>query len=402
MGKRRPRLLALLTIVAMIGMPISAFQSIGGHWAASQSLRLESALWAAPPPSLNVALDQPLLSEGSLFTTKKKSFLGSLASAAFSGKTLRRLAVVTLLLAVIGTLILDDSAVPSILRALRVRLERLRGRLFPQPVEGVPMPFDDESNEGWGACTLRSKRKLGKTSFVQYEFELPSPEYTLPLTLGQTINLCCLDSDQNVAKGEFYPFYLNKRPGSFTLLAPSPDESRNNELIIGIESANFVRVLDQDLKEGHEIALKPGGQRLQYRGAALPVTNMVYIACGVGIAPVVEQVQTVLTSQGNSVSQVTVLWLNESPKDFDVTSDLLEEEYHSHSSRLAVSCVVIDTVNQAPDITTLAANEDISSTIPEFTPGTMAVLSGPMGVMRTMMDYLADYRGFPSDTMCVL
>jgi hypothetical protein len=37
----------------------------------------------------------------------------------------------------------------------------------------------------------------------QYDFDLPEPDYVLPLDLGQQVSLCCLDNDNNVAKGDF-------------------------------------------------------------------------------------------------------------------------------------------------------------------------------------------------------
>lgn len=188
-----------------------------------------------------------------------------------------------------NTLVKACAIVRSSLAALSAtankRLQRLREKFRKRPeVTGFPMPFDyDSDNEGWGVCTLRSKRRLGRSSFVQYEFDLPEPDYVLPLDLGQQVSLCCLDSTNNVAKGEFFPYNAEtkKRLGSFSILAPNrtPPE---NEFAIGDDAANFVRVLKQDLKVGDEIALKPGKDRLGYRGQYLPVTDMVYIACGTG------------------------------------------------------------------------------------------------------------------------
>jgi hypothetical protein len=125
----------------------------------------------------------------------------------------------------------------------RNRLVRLR-EMFRKPTEelGVPMPFDSQNdNEGWGVCTLRAKRRLGRSSFVQYEFDLPEPDYFLPLDLGQQISVCCLDNSNSVAKGEFFPYKPESKPrlGTFSILAPNrtPPE---NEFAIGDDAANFV------------------------------------------------------------------------------------------------------------------------------------------------------------------
>ena len=84
------------------------------------------------------------------------------------------------------------------------------------------MPF--EGDGGWGKCTLRSKKVLGSSSsstsgssssssssqtssssFTVYEFALPESYYTIPLTLGQQLEFCCLSSKDDICTGSFYP-----------------------------------------------------------------------------------------------------------------------------------------------------------------------------------------------------
>lgn len=155
-------------------------------------------------------------------------------------------------------------------------------------------------------------------------------------------------------------------------------------------------MLTQDLKVGDEVALKPGLRRLSYRGQYLPVTDMLYIACGLGVVPVVEQVKTVLGSGSSSVKSVTVIWVNQNTKDFDVTAERLEEEYFKYSTTLAVSCIVDNLrTNNLED------NSEIQSAVPDFNPGTMAVLSGPAEVQEKAKAYLIS-RGYPEDCICVL
>ena len=277
---------------------------------------------------------------------------------------------------------------------LQPALERFRPAASP---EGVPMPFDPAENDGWGVCTLRSKRRLGKTSFVQYDFDLPEPEYVLPLDLGQTVSMCCLDNDGNVGKGDFFEYKptSNTKPGGFAIISPDRSAAAN-AYAVGEDTANFIRILKQDMRVGDEIAVKPGDRRLSYRGQYLPVTDMLYIASGVGIVPVLEQVRTVLPKGSSTVASVTVLWVNESTKDFDVLSELLEKEYFKYSTKLAVSCVVEDL-----RIKSFADNREIQAAVPEFVPGTMAVLAGPLDIMRKARGFLEEL-GYPADTICVL
>ena len=157
-----------------------------------------------------------------------------------------------------------------------------------------------------------------------------------------------------------------------------------------------VRVLKSDLKVGDEIAVKPGDRKLEYRGSHFPVTDMVYLASGVGIVPILEQVRAVLPNGQSSVKSVTVIWIDEDANNFDVISDHLEREYHKYTTKLAVSCVV-DNMR----VNTLADNKSIANAIPEFIPGTMAVLSGPRPMQRKAITYLTN-RGYPEDCICML
>jgi NAD(P)H-flavin reductase len=280
-------------------------------------------------------------------------------------------------------------------KTLNGRFEALVERVKPVE-EGVPMPFA-EGNEGWGVCTLRSRKRLGKTNFIQYEFDLPEPDYVLPLELGQQVSLCCLDNENNVARADFFPFHptAQSKPGSFSVLVPnkSPEDT---VVLMGLEAANFARVVKKELKIGDELALKPGDTRLTYRGQYLPVTDIVYIACGNGVVPVLEQARAVLPRGSSSVDAVSVVWINEETKDFDVLAEILEKEYFKYSDKLAVSCIV-----DSPRRRDWSDNTEINGAVPDFKQGTMAVLAGPTDLMEKAFYYLED-RGYPRDTICVL
>eukprot|EP00522_Entomoneis_paludosa_P004357 CAMPEP_0172471514 /NCGR_PEP_ID=MMETSP1065-20121228/67856_1 /TAXON_ID=265537 /ORGANISM="Amphiprora paludosa, Strain CCMP125" /LENGTH=399 /DNA_ID=CAMNT_0013229617 /DNA_START=91 /DNA_END=1290 /DNA_ORIENTATION=- len=368
---------------------------------------------------VTVSLDQPLMPPTNVLFTGSS---GTAAAAAATRKPLKevlwqalqamaqsnvlKVAVATFGMALIFSLSLRfllgssaSSKMAQFSKLLQGRLERWSEKWRPSPVS-EPMPFEDE-NEGWGVCTLRARKRLGKTQFMQFDFELPQPEYTVPLDLGQQVSLCCLDNDGNVARGNFFPFTKESpaKPGSFSILAPNIDDSSSEETIfrIGLENANFVRVIKNELKIGDEVALTPGSHRLSYKGQYLPVTDMVYVAYGTGIVPVLDQIRSVLPSGASSVSSVTVVWINDSTQDFDVVAELLEKEYFKYSEKLAVSCIV-GKVQDTPDF---SANDEINTAIPDFLQGTMAVLAGPKQIIEKATFYLED-RGYPADTICTL
>jgi NAD(P)H-flavin reductase len=365
-------------------------------------------------PHISVSIDQPLITD-TLFppgTRVRQMRPIILLKSLLSLLTMDvvRVAIVAFSLALLFSIAFRSSntfttAVQTSWKLVNGQIQRVLDKFRPTE-QGIPMPFDDANTDkqGWGVCTLRSKRRLGKSSFVQYDFDLPEPDYVLPLDLGQTISLCCLDNDNSVAKGDFFVYNGNNesnskngapKPGQFTILAPnrSPDA---NEFAVGQDAANFVRVLKQDMKVGDEIALRPGHRRLAYRGQYLPVTDMVYIAIGAGVVPVLDQVRAVLPNGSSSVKSVTVVWINEAAKDFDVTAELLEKEYFKYSTKLAVSCVVDDLQLHA-----IEDNVEINGVVPNFIQGTMAVLAGPEAMTKKAAAYLEE-RGYPEDTICIM
>jgi hypothetical protein len=96
------------------------------------------------------------------------------------------------------------------------------------------------------------------------------------------------------------------------------------------------------------------------------------------------------------VKSIGVVWINEDTRDFDVNAELLEREYFIFSSKLAVACIVDNLRVKA-----LEDNAEIDAAVPNFSPGTMAVLSGPRELMKKAAAYLMD-RGYPKDCLCVL
>ena len=63
------------------------------------------------------------------------------------------------------------------------------------------MPFTGDG--GWGKATFLSKKHIGN-SYTIYEFALPKSYYKVPLALGQTLEFCCLSSNDDICTGSFY------------------------------------------------------------------------------------------------------------------------------------------------------------------------------------------------------
>jgi hypothetical protein len=369
-------------------------------------------------PHVAVALDKPLIPSDPLFYSSRKppagrwpaAWLQHLAALLSSDTIVKAAAAAIVASLVLLVVLRGSSSTPGesfgdafrrmtiyLREKVAASIESVLGASLSSP-KGTPMYFDSKANEGWGVCTLVAKRRLGKTAFAQYDFDLPDPDTYIDLELGQQVSLCCLDNDNSVVKGDFFVYQPDRRstPGRFSILVPNPLNPDDTRLVVGSEPARFVNTLKKDMKVGDEIAVKPGARKLDYKGQFLPVTDMVYVAHGTGIVPVLEQVRTVLPSGSSTVKSVSVAWINEETKDFDVNADLLEREYYRYRKKMAVSCIVEDLAGNA-----MRDSVEINAAVPSFQPGTMAVVAGPEAFADKTVDYLRE-RGYPRDTICVL
>ena len=105
-----------------------------------------------------------------------------------------------------------------------------------------------------------------------------------------------------------------------------------------------MEVLRDELRPGDEVAIKPGKHHLAYNGKHVPVTDMVYVASGLGVVPVLDQVKATLPRGSSSVKTSSIVWLNSDRETFDLAMDDLEKEYLKFPSKLAVSCILDDVV----------------------------------------------------------
>jgi len=272
---------------------------------------------------------------------------------------------------------------------------------FDQETEGSPMAFEGEGEDGWGVCTLSSVKPLGRSQYTEYEFKLPRQDNVLQLALGQQVTLCCLDSADNVAKKNYYVYPTDskkgKGKGQFSIVTKEyvPEDKVEMKKRRARGEGELEQVLATELDIGDEIALQPGPRTLDYKGEYLPVTDMVYFAAGDGIVPVMDQVKSVLPPGSSSVKGVSVIWANSDENDFDIALSTLEDEYFKYSTKLAVSCVV-EHSGEA-----LKENEEVDEAVPDFNPGTMAVISGRKSFAVEAIAVLLN-KGYPDNCICVL
>ena len=144
--------------------------------------------------------------------------------------------------------------------------------------------------------------------------------------------------------------------------------------------------------------MKPGNNYLSYRGEHYPITDMIYFVSGMGIVPILHQIQAILPTGSSSVKMVTVVWMNDESNDFEIAFQDLEEEYFKYNLKLEVSCVI----DSLDDDNSLFSNKEVDDATPLFRPGSMAVISGPASFQEKAKMYLMDERDYPENCLCEL
>jgi NAD(P)H-flavin reductase len=123
---------------------------------------------------------------------------------------------------------------------------------------------------------------------------------------------------------------------------------------------------------------------------------MVYIASGLGIVPIVDQVKAITPKGSSSVKVISVIWINDQRSDFDLAMEELENEYTKYSTKLAVSCILDDAIKNP-----IKGNVEVDEAVPYFTAGAMAVISGPKRFSEKVKAFLLT-KGYPENCVCVL
>jgi len=353
------------------------------------------------PANIAVAIDQPLLPTNGR-TAIWTSLLPIILSDAFKTAiiafvfalliSLRSKASISVFMSLLSTL----GTYYSLAKGRVIRVYNKIKSFAVKSTKGIPMTFGN-GEDAWRACILSSKESVGNSKYVRYTFGLPNKSNILPLSLGQKLSLCCLDDDENVAKGGFYLASPRSALGSFSIVVPR-GAREDVEFAIGTENSNFVRVLENDLKIGDEVALLPGDQTLQYRGEFMPVTDILYIGSGAGIVPIVDQVKSVIPSGISSVKSVSIMWVNEDANDFQVAFRELKNEYYKYHKLRTISCYVNNVKDKFTDY---HKYDEIREIITDFSPGKMVVVSGPAIFSKNAVSYLLQ-RGYPEECVCVL
>ncbi|KAG5190314.1 cytochrome b5 reductase domain-containing protein [Tribonema minus] len=255
--------------------------------------------------------------------------------------------------------------------------------------EDVMLPAND-----WSVCTLQERMRVGN-GCVKYRFKLPGPACVLPLELGQELTLCGLDAAGRVASASCVPLSPRAAQGYVDVVVAKPrppDAPLTAAGAAAVGGADFARLLET-LAIGDEVAARPGRAMLQYRGPYAPITDVVLIACGLGVVPMLQLVRELLPARESSVRAASVVWLNEAAEDFALYGEL-ERAFYKYHRKLDVACIIErDLFGHA-----LAGNRRVREAVPAFRIGTLAVVSGPDFFVAKVRDYLVR-QGYPDEVI---
>ena len=116
----------------------------------------------------------------------------------------------------------------------------------------------------------------------------------------------------------------------------------------------------------------------------------------------------ILSSSSNTVKSVSIIWINDDLSHFEVAYEELEKFYQKYSKTLDVCCIYMEDL-QLKDTFVVdkkdaakSSLKEMEDSIPIFSKGTMAVVSGPVGFVKKMDKYLQFEKGYPDNCMSLL
>jgi|MDTB01.3.fsa_nt_gb hypothetical protein len=243
-------------------------------------------------------------------------------------------------------------------------------------------PADIVDIKDWKICVL-DERELMEGDIVRYRFELANDNAMLPVSIGQEVVMCAIDSRDKVLKGSFFPVSKTSDRGFFEVLV--------DRKATDADSGGFGRNLDT-LALGDEVAFKGGRHRLNYMGNE-PIYGVSVAASHLGIAPSLQILRGILGDQKSSVEDSELLWLNEDERYFACEEEVEELEY-KHIEKLAVSRIVEEDLYAAA----FARNELIQDAVTPYDEGRLGVICAPDYVVPGLRRLFQDL-GYPSDNI---
>lgn len=243
-------------------------------------------------------------------------------------------------------------------------------------------PADRLDITDWKICVL-DERELMEGDIVRYRFELANDNAVLPLSVGQEVVMCAVDSRDKVLKGSFFPVSKANERGYFEVLV----DRKATDADVG----GFGRNLDT-LALGDEVAFKGGRYRLNYMGSE-PIYGVSVAASHLGIAPSLQILRGILADSKSSVEDTELLWLNERERDF-VCEEEVEELEYKHIEKLAVSRIVEEDLYAAA----FARNELIQEAVTPYDEGRLGVICAPDYIVPGLRRLFQDL-GYPADNI---
>lgn len=197
--------------------------------------------------------------------------------------------------------------------------------------------------------------------------------------------MCSVDSKDRVFKESFYPVTSRYTRGYFDVILRRERENADS----------FATSLSS-LPIGDELAFKGGKYRLNYMGTEDRINAVTLVASGLGIAPALQVLRSVLPDRDSTVADVEFLWLNENKNDFICNDDVESLEYR-YIEKLFVGRIIEKDLFGM----NMSKNDEVLGSISPYEPGRIAVICAPDYLISKTRNLLLSI-GYPSESILPL
>jgi ferredoxin-NADP reductase len=179
---------------------------------------------------------------------------------------------------------------------------------------------------------------------------------------------------------------LSQEPGSFGVLTRIFKRSKDDKLSTLLPTLTF----------GDEVAVKTGSNIFEYRGPEASIRFLTIVASGLGIVPIIELLQRVLSGEEYDVERCELLWINDSKEDFVFNSEI-ERLENLHPDKFLCARVL----DQAITLEDSVLNNKVRDALPLSESGRVAIISSTPTV-STKIQKALDALTYQSENIMII
>jgi NAD(P)H-flavin reductase len=203
--------------------------------------------------------------------------------------------------------------------------------------------------------------------------------------------ICAPDKDGKLIKEQFYPLLVPGRANQFQIMVDSQEESPVINAINDIDLA--------DINQENLIGCKVGPSIISYRGPENRIRYLTIVASQLGIAPVLQLIESILSRTDNGDSELDIdgielIWINDAKESF-VLNKLVEEMEEKFANKF--SCIrIVDKGIHSPNN---LLHAKVKKILPGTEPGRVAIVAGSPTVVEKFSNVLVNDQKYHMDNI---